>query len=323
MLWFKQIGKYEFLLIALFIGFYLAYAVRTWIISKRLDSSVKLLWVKFILRSLFFGLLIISLLGPSFGGMKKEVKAVGKDIIFAIDLSQSINCTDVQPSRLEKVKFELKKVLESFAADRVALIVFSDEAYLYCPFTFDKGAITTLLETANTKVISSDGTDFGKALDLAHKKFQEMETSSKKVSSKLVLLVSDGEDFGEDTDDAVTQLERDGVRVFSLGVGTAEGGKIPTSNGGFLLDDDGQPVIAKLKTDDLKQIAQQTNGRFFELSNERNEVPALIESMQAIEGEVRDVQMMDVGANKYFYFLFVALIILVIDILFTINIIRL
>lgn len=323
MLWFKEIGKYEYLLIAIFIGLYLLFAIRTWVMARRLQSGVNLFWVKFLLRSLVFALLIISLLGPSFGGMKKEVKATGKDIIFALDLSQSINCRDVQPSRLEKVKFELKKVLESFTADRVALIIFSDDAFLYCPFTFDKGALTTLLETANSKVISSEGTDFGKALALAHQKFSEMETATKKVSSKLVLLVSDGEDFGEDTEDAVSKLEKDGVRVFALGVGTEEGGPIPLTTGGNLEDDDGQSVVARLKPADLKRIAQETNGRYFEISDERNEVPALIDAIQAMEGEVRDVQMMDVGANKYFYFLFVALCILVIDVLFTINIIRL
>lgn len=323
MLWFKEIGRYEYLLIALFIGLYLLFAFRTFIVSRRLQSKVNLFWVKFFLRSLVFGLLIVSLLGPSFGGLKKEVKAVGKDIIFALDLSQSVNCKDIQPSRLEKVKFELKKVLESFSADRVALIVFSDDAFLYCPFTFDKSALNTLLETANSRVISSEGTDFGKALELAHQKFTEMETASKKVSSKLVLLVSDGEDFGEETDEALYKLEKDGIRVFALGVGTQAGGTIPVPSGGELQDEDGNTVIARLKADDLRRIAMETNGRYFEISDVKNEVPSLIEAMQSMEGEVRDVQMMDVGANKYFYFLFVALCILAIDVLFTINIIRL
>ena len=322
MIWFRQIGKFEFLLIGIFLVLYIAFSIRTTLVSRRLNSKTNLLWVKFFLRSIFFGLLIVSILGPSFGGLKKEVKAVGKDIVIAIDLSQSINCTDVQPSRLEKLKFELKKVLDSFTADRVALIVFSDEAFLYCPFTFDKGALHTLLETASTKVIPSDGTDFGKALELAETKFKEMETSTKKVSSKLVLLVSDGEDFGDDTDDAVARLEKAGIRTFTLGIGTAEGGKIPTPSGGYLTDESGDEVVVKLKSDDLRRIAEETNGRYFEVTNNRNEVASLIESMQSIEGEVRDVQMIDVGANKYFYFLFVALCVLAVDILFTINIIK-
>jgi Ca-activated chloride channel family protein len=320
--WFKQIGQLEYLFLGIFLFLYLAFSFRTYLISKRLSSGVNLFWVKFLLRTIFFGLVIVSILGPSFGGVKKEVKAIGKDIVIAIDLSKSINCQDVQPSRLEKIKFELKNVLESFAADRVALVVFSSDAFLYCPFTFDKGALNTLLETANTKVVSGDGTDFGKALELAHKKFKENESSTKKISSKLVLLVSDGEDFGEETDDAISKLEKDGVRVFSLGVGTSEGGKIPDGAGGFILNDDGNEVIAKLKPGDLRNISSQTKGKYFEVTNDRNEVPALIEAMTAVEGEVWDVKTIDIGANKYFYFLFFAICILLLDVLFTINIIK-
>lgn len=321
--WFTQIGPYEYLLCGIFLLLYLAYALRTWIISRRLGSPVNLLWVKLILRSAFFGLLIISLLGPSFGGVKKEVKAVGKDILIAIDLSRSVNCADVQPSRLEKVKYELKKVLESFAADRVALVVFGDEPFLYCPFTFDKNALQLLLETANTKVIPSEGTDFGKALELARQKFKENAAAGgTKISSKLVVLVSDGEDFGEETEDVVSELEKDGIKVFTLGVGTQEGGRIPDEDDGFVRDEDGNEVLVRLNAADLKSIASRTGGRYFEITQDKNEVGGLIEAIQNIEGEVWDVQVVDAGANKYFYFLFFGLIILLTDILFTINVMR-
>jgi Ca-activated chloride channel family protein len=320
--WFKQIGQTEYLLLAAFFFLYLIFMVRSWLISRRLQSKVNLFWIKFFLRSIFFGLVIVSILGPSFGGIKKEVKAVGKDIFIAIDLSHSINCTDVQPSRLEKIKFEIKKVLEAFSSDRVGLIVFASEAYLYCPFTFDKSALQTLLETTNTKVIGDGGTDFGKALELANNKFKENEISTKKISSKLVLLISDGEDFGEDTDDALSKLEKEGVKVFTLGVGTPEGAKVPDGTGGYILNENDEPAMARLKSDDLKKISAQTGGKYFEVTNDKNEVPSLIEAMDSIEGEVWDVQTIDIGANKYFYFLFLALAIMLLDILFTINIIK-
>lgn len=320
--WFTQIGQYEYLILGFFILLYAGFGIRTFLIARRLQSSVTLFWVKFILRSLFLAMVVISILGPSFGGVKKEVKAVGKDIVFAIDLSRSVNCTDVQPSRLEKVKFELKKALETFSADRVALIVFSGEAFLYCPFTYDKNALELLLETANSKVLPADGTDFGKALELALQKFRENQTSTKKISSKVVLLVSDGEDFGEDTDDAVSNLEKEGVKVFTLGVGTYGGSKIPDGNEGFIEDENGVEVVTKLVPKDLKNIANQTGGRYFEVTNEKNEVSSMIEAIQNVEGEVWDVQVVDIGANKYFYFLFFGLAVLLLDILFTINILK-
>jgi Ca-activated chloride channel family protein len=320
--WFTQIGQYEYLILGVFLLLYTAFGIRTYLIAKRLKSPIALFWVKFILRSTFLAMVVVSILGPSFGGVKKEVKAIGKDIVIAIDLSKSINCTDVQPSRLEKVKFELKKVLESFSTDRVALVVFSGEAFLYCPFTFDKGALQLLLETANTKVVPSEGTDFGKALELARQKFKENQTSTKKISSKIVLLVSDGEDFGEDRDDAVSNLEKEGIKVFSLGVGSPEGGRIPDGTGGFVADESGNEVVAKLVSKDLRTISSQTGGRYFELTNEKNEVSSMIEAIQNVEGEVWDVQVVDIGANKYFYFLFLGLFVLLLDILFTINILK-
>jgi Ca-activated chloride channel family protein len=320
--WFAQIGQYEYLIMGIFCLLYLLFAVRTYLISRRLRSPVSLFWVKFLLRSGFLGLVIVSLLGPSFGGVKKEVKAVGKDIFIAMDLSRSITCRDIQPSRLEKMKFELKKVLEAFAADRIGLIVFSDEAFLYCPFTFDKGALQLFLETASPDVISSEGTDFGKALEMARLKFRESEGAGKKMSSRILILVSDGEDFGEETEDAAVALEKEGVKVFTLGIGTAAGGNIPLSDGGFLQDPEGNTVSVRLVSDDLRSLASRTGGKYFEVNDEKNEVPSLIEAIQNIEGEVWDVQVVDAGANKYFYFLFVALGLLLLDVLFTINILK-
>lgn len=320
--WFRNIGPTEFVLIGLFALFYLIFAIRSWIMARRLHSTTHLFWVKMGLRTLFFSLVVVSILGPSFGGVKKEVKAVGKDLILCLDLSRSMNCTDVQPSRLEKAKFELKKLMEAMAGDRIALIVFSGDAHLYCPFTFDKSALNTLLETASTKSLSSEGTDFGKALELAEKKFKEISVHDKKVNSKVVILVSDGEDFGGESAGKAASLEREGIRVFSLGVGTREGAPVPDDHGGWELDENDQQAISKLNPTDLQTIAENARGRYFELTNSRNEVPSLIEALSAIEGEVWDVKTVDIGANKYMYFLLLALAILLLDILFTINIIR-
>jgi Ca-activated chloride channel family protein len=320
--WFSQAGTYEFWIAGIFLLLYLLFFIRTRIMAARLGTKTNLFWVKFFLRASFLALMIISLLGPSFGGMKKEVKAVGKDIIIAMDLSRSVNCEDIQPSRIEKVKFEFKKVLDAFAADRIALVVFGAEPFLYCPFTIDKNALQLLLETASSRAIPSEGTDFGKALELSRQKFKENTGKGAKISSRIIILVSDGEDFGEDTDDVVSELEKEGIRVFSLGVGTREGGPLPDGNGGFIADENGSQVEVRLQPEDLKSISSRTGGRYFEINRDKNDVNSLIEAIQNIEGEVWDVQVVDIGANKYFYFLFVGLVILLLDMLFTINLMR-
>jgi len=178
------------------------------------------------------------------------------------------------------------------------------------------------METASSRAIPSEGTDFGKALELSRLKFKEIAGKGAKISSRIIILVSDGEDFGEDTDDVVSELEKEGIRVFSLGVGTREGGPLPDGNGGFIADDEGNQVEVRLQTEDLKSISSRTGGRYFEINRDKNDVQSLIEAIQNIEGEVWDVQVVDIGANKYFYFLFFGLVVLLLDMLFTINLMR-
>src|SRR5210317_2105684 len=107
MSWFSSLGSFEYISIAIFIIAYLLYTFRVFRISRFLGNLHGSVVPKFILRSLVFGLLIVSLLGPSFSSDSKEVKSIGKDIMIAVDLSQSMNAVDVQPTRLERIKFEL------------------------------------------------------------------------------------------------------------------------------------------------------------------------------------------------------------------------
>jgi hypothetical protein len=95
--------------------------------------------------------MILALLGPSFGDSKKEIKVIGKDIMIAIDLSESMNVKDIQPSRIEKIKFELKKIVDEFSSDRIGIIMFSNEAFIQCPLTYDKNALRLFIETSRYK----------------------------------------------------------------------------------------------------------------------------------------------------------------------------
>lgn len=323
MTWYRSLGNFEQIIIALFVLLYVGFIFRTFVVARRLRAKPRMLWLKLVLRFLFLAFVVLSIMGPSFGGIKKEIKAIGKDVFIAIDLSQSMNCNDIQPSRLEKVKYELKKILETMVGDRVGLIIFSSDAYLYCPLTFDKSGLNTLIETLNTNVISSQGTDFGKPLAIATDKFLNLETTSNLVKSRLVLLISDGEDFGGSTEDEVEKCEKNDIRVFTLGVGTVAGGQIPLTNGQFKKNEDGEVVITKLSPKDMKAVSSATKGKYFELTDERNEVPQLISEFEKIEGEVRDVKSVDVGANKYVFFLTAALIFLLLDLIFTVKIVQL
>src|SRR5689334_16671816 len=125
MSWFRQLGWTELIVIGLFIALYGLYFARVVRIGRSLNTPYSNIFIKLFVRTVFFSLLIIAFLGPSFGDSKREIKSVGKDILFCVDLSKSMDAFDVQPSRIEKVKYEMKRIVEAFNSDRIGIIIFS------------------------------------------------------------------------------------------------------------------------------------------------------------------------------------------------------
>ena len=318
--WFKSLGSFEYISIGVFLLGYLLYTIRVFRLSKFLGNRHGSAIPKFILRSVFFALIIIALLGPSFGNDSKEIKSVGKDIMIAVDLSQSMNAIDIQPSRLEKIKYELNNIIEQFNSDRIGLIIFSSEAFIQCPLTYDQSALGLFIETLNSRLVPRTGTDFAPALSLALNKL-DTDESSIDAKAKIIILISDGEDFGDKTSSVRTEIKDRGIKLFTLGVGTTQGSKINTSNG-YKKDQAGNDVISKLNRQSLKELAARTGGKYFEINQRQNDVSRLINTINNVEGQLRDARQVDVSANKYIYFLLAALILLIIDLLTTIKTIR-
>jgi len=266
--------------------------------------------------------LIIAILGPTFGDSKREIKSVGKDIMICVDLSKSMDAFDVQPTRLEKIKFEMKKIVAAFNSDRLGVIIFSSEAFMQCPLTYDQNALNLFIETMNTSLVPGTGTDFGPPIKMALSKLEDQETPSNQQKSKVIVLISDGEDFGEETNEIAKEVEDQDIRLFTLGVGTEHGSQIATSRGGFKTDQQGNTVVTKLNPSSLKNLASKTDGQYFEINESRNDVNKLINAINKIEGQVRDARLVDVSANRYFYFLLAALILLVLDVLVSVRTVR-
>lgn len=319
--WSYSLGTFEGIVIALFALFYLLYAVRMIRISKVINTPIHRTLIKLILRISYFVLLIIALLGPSFGETSREIKSVGKDLFICVDLSQSMNAFDIQPTRLERVKFELKNIVEAFSSDRIGLIMFSNEAFMQCPLTYDNNALNIFIQSLNTDLVPNTGTDFGPPLKMALKKLQDEESGPAKQKSKIIILISDGEDFGEETDQIADEIENSGLKLFTLGVGTDKGSKI-LLNRGYKKDKSGNEVVSKINPTSLKKLAADTGGKYFEINDNKNDVERLINSINQIEGELRDAKKVDVKANKYYYFLAIALFLMFLDLIISIRIIK-
>ena len=278
MTWFKSIGTTEWVFIGIFIIAYSAYIIRMFMVARRLQTSFRPLVFKILLRSMAMALLIIALLGPSFGETTKEVKSEGKDIYIAVDLSQSMNAFDIQPTRLEKIKFELKNIVDAFSSDRIGLIIFSSEAFVQCPLTYDQSALSLFISTLNTSLVPNAGTDFGAPLRMALDKLEDSESPITQQKAKIVLLISDGEDFGDETDEAAKEIVKSGIQLFALGVGTETGSKIRQANG-FKRDRNGQEVVTKLNSKSLRKLAVDTGGKYFEINENQNDVARLIRAI--------------------------------------------
>ena len=319
--WYNHLGTTELVLLALFILGYGLYLFRISRIRKALTVRMGAVVGKVILRTLYFSLFLIALLGPLMGSTSREVQSVGKDIMIAVDLSQSMNATDIQPSRLEKVKFELKDIIRAFSSDRIGLIIFSSEAFMQCPLTYDQRALNLFIETLNTGLVPNTGTDFAPPLRMALSKITEDQDIPDQQKSKVIILISDGEDFGEDTPEVAEEIKEDNIKLFTLGVGTERGSQIIV-RGAPKTDRTGNVVVTKLDANDLKQLASETGGRYFEISNQQDDTERLISAVSQIEGELRESRQIDTAANKYIYFLLAGVILFVIDHLIKLKTIR-
>lgn len=306
---------------AAFLVFYGLYIARVINIAKRLNTPFTSVFFKVLLRTVYFTLFIVALLGPSFGGSKKEVKSIGKDIMICVDLSKSMDAFDIQPTRLEKVKHEMKKLVQAFNSDRIGVIIFGSEAFMQCPLTFDQNALNLFIETMNTALVPVAGTDFGPPLRMALSKLETEDESNGPTKSKVIILISDGEDFGDETNEIAREVENKNIKLFTLGVGTDRGGNIYAGNG-VKKDRDGKAVLTKLNSSSLRALANKTGGQYFEINESKNDVSRLVNTIGKIEGELRDARYVDVTANKYFYFLAIAAFLLLVDVLLNIRTVR-
>jgi Ca-activated chloride channel homolog len=319
--WYRSIGVTEIVFIAAFLVFYGLYIARVISIAKRLNTPFTSVFFKVLLRTGYFTLFIIALLGPSFGGSRKEVKSIGKDIMICVDLSKSMDAFDIQPTRLEKIKHEMKKLVQAFNSDRIGVIIFGSEAFMQCPLTFDQNALNLFIETMNTALVPIAGTDFGPPLRMALSKLEAEDQADTQPKSKVIILISDGEDFGEETNEIAREIENKNIKLFTLGVGTERGGNIYAGNG-VKKDRDGRAVVTKLNSNSLRGLANKTGGQYFEINESKNDVSRLVNTIGKIEGELRDARYVDVTANKYFYFLAIAAFLLLADVLLNVRTIR-
>src|SRR5262249_8531297 len=214
---------------------------------------------------LCLALIAFALAQPQCGTRAELTKRRGIDLVVALDASKSMFARDVQPNRLERAKLELLTLLDELKGDRVGIVVFAGDAFIQCPLTSDYAAAKMFLKAVDPEQMQQGGTNIGGALLLAK---QLLDNADRGAKDRVVVLLSDGEDFSGEVSDATSALREAAVKVFAIGIGSESGEPIPLLNRngevtGYKKDVNGNTVLTRLDRAGLAAIAQATEGEFF------------------------------------------------------------
>ncbi|MBT3217134.1 MAG: VWA domain-containing protein [Candidatus Marinimicrobia bacterium] len=228
-------------------------------------------------------LLIFAVSGPQIGIRLSPVERKGIDLVFAIDVSNSMNAEDVKPSRLEKAKYEISQVIRRLKGDRVAMIVYAGVSHFYLPLTTDYEAAQLFLENIDTGMIPTQGTSLSSALNTAISGFQEESQKH-----KVVILVSDGEDHEGEAVAIAEKATKNGMTIHTVGVGTLKGSLIPVphqreNNMQYKRDRSGKLVTTMLNEGILKDLAEAGNGIYTRFDNRQGGFNALLNAVDDME----------------------------------------
>lgn len=213
--------------------------------------------------------LAIALTRPQWGIVEETVEQKGLDIVIAVDLSSSMRATDISPSRIENARRELAFLVEELKGNRIGLVGFAGSAFLFCPLTLDTDAVDLFLDEMTIEAVPVPGTALGDAVRVARQTFELGETKGN--GSKIVLLLTDGEDHESQPLEQAKLAAAEGIVIDTIGIGTPDGAVVPDPSGsGVLTDERGEPVHSKLDGSTLKQMAELSGGMFlrFDSSSE-------------------------------------------------------
>ena len=226
-------------------------------------GNSSLITTKTIFRYLGILILVIAISGIKTGITVKPVERKGVDIIFCVDVSLSMDAQDIKPSRIDKVKFELSKIVDNLEGDRIGVVVFSGSNFLYLPLTMDYDASKLFIKSIDTSMISSRGTDIPNAIKTSVEAFGDEDSQQ-----KMIFLFTDGEDHSDLSIDDISYLISEKIDLHVIGVGSSKGSLIPLKDkqNSFLKNESGKLVLSKLNLNFLKEISTMNNGNLLRIS---------------------------------------------------------
>jgi len=257
--------------------------------------------------------LIISLTNPKMGTKLETVKREGVDIVFALDVSKSMVAEDIAPNRLEKAKQIITKIVENLGSDRVGIIIYAGNSYPLLPITTDYAAAKMFLQNANTDMVSSQGTAINDAIERALTYYDDNEQTN-----RFLVIVSDGEDHEENTLELAKQAAEKGIKIYTVGIGTAKGGPIPLKDNGRVMgykkDSKGMVVVTQMNEQILRDIANAGNGKYINGNKTQETIASIKEVLEKAEKNEFETKQFSDYEDQFQWFIGIGLLLLIVDV---------
>ena len=270
--------------------------------------------LKFSVVLLVFVMIIIALVNPKIGTKIEKVKREGIDIVFAVDVSKSMLAEDIAPNRLEKAKQIVSQIITNLGTDRIGIIAYAGSAFPVLPITTDYNVAKMYLQSMSSGMISSQGSNLDEAINLSKTYFEGSPNTS-----KVMIMVSDGEDHSQGAEDAAEQAKKIGMKIITIGIGTTAGGPIPNKRNGVIESfhrdkSTGEVVVTKLRPEALEAIAKAANGGYINGANTKQVVDFIKKSLNNIQKTEFDATETANFQSQFQWFLGFGLFLLLLDI---------
>ena len=266
-------------------------------------------WVRLSFFSLAFFFFVIGLSRPQIGAKLKEHETKGAEIMIVLDVSNSMLAEDYSPTRLERAKLAISRLVDKLRDDRIGLIVFAGNSFVQLPITTDYVSAKMFLGSITTESVPVQGTAIGEAINTAVRSF-----SAQSEKSRAIIIITDGENHEDDPVAAAKQAAQMGIRVFTIGVGSPEGKPIPM-DGELLKDKEGNIVVTRLDEKVLQEVAAAGNGVYVRAGNSEFGLNPIIDDIKKMEDEKYSSVVFEEYDEQFMYFLGIALLLFVIEML--------
>ena len=266
--------------------------------------------LKFSLLLVAYALLVIAAARPQFGQKEETVKRQGIEVIIALDISNSMLAEDVAPSRLDRAKQMLSKMIDQMVNDKIGLVVFAGDSYIQLPITCDYVSAKTFLNSITPALIQTQGTAIGKAIQTSITAFGAPESDA----GRAIVIITDGENHEDEADRMAKKAYEMGIQVNVIGIGKPEGQPIPIpGTGNYMKDRAGNVVVSRLNEDMCRSIAKEGHGIYVRCDNTNSAMHALEKQLDQLgKTEIQTTTFTDYN-EQYQSFALLALLILVVE----------